>query len=494
MPEEIPKNFKILLGAFQILLVFAYLGFTEYSENATAEIGTNDNAELGEAQISQSYPEFMDVHVMIFIGFGYLMTFLKKYGFGAVSLNYMIAAVAFEWGIIIEGIMIHIFAETFGDPIKLDVGHLFSGDFAAATVLITFGGVLGKVSPTQLLFICIVELIFYALNAQILLTSLEVADIGGTMVIHMFGAYFGLACSYMVSPKASFTSEKNGSVVTSDLFSMIGAVFLFIFWPSFVGALATGNARNRAMLNTTLCIVASTVTAFFASQWLRKGKFDMVDVQNATLAGGVTIGAIADMALTPAVAILVGIAAGGLSCFGYAKIQPYLEEKWGVHDTCGINNLHGMPSILGGIFSVFGALNANADSYGSAAGVGIVFAGMVDGDKFVKTETEQALAQVAGVVVTLVISIVSGLITGWLANYSIFEPITDELDVFEDSYAFGVPDEYVCGVPNGDIEYGEKAQVFGSSYEMSAPKKPKEPCSPGGTPLSLVPKEVNNML
>jgi len=248
------------------------------------------------------------------------------------------------------------------------------------------------------------------------------------------------------------------------------------------------------MLNTTLCIVASTVTAFFASQWLRKGKFDMVDVQNATLAGGVTIGAIADMALTPAVAILVGIAAGGLSCFGYAKIQPYLEEKWGVHDTCGINNLHGMPSILGGIFSVFGALNANKDSYGSAAGVGIVFAGMVDGDKFVKTEAEQALAQIAGVVVTLVISIVSGLITGWLANYSIFEPITDELDVFEDSYAFGVPDEYVCGVPNGDIEYGEKAQVFGSSYEMSAPKKPKEPCSPGGTPLSLVPKEVNNML
>lgn len=31
-----------------------------------------------------NYPLYQDVHVMIFIGFGFLMTYLGKYGFSAV--------------------------------------------------------------------------------------------------------------------------------------------------------------------------------------------------------------------------------------------------------------------------------------------------------------------------------------------------------------------------------------------------------------------------
>ena len=40
---------------------------------------------------------FQDVHVMIFIGFGFLMTFLKKYGLSAVSLNMLCAVVCLHW-------------------------------------------------------------------------------------------------------------------------------------------------------------------------------------------------------------------------------------------------------------------------------------------------------------------------------------------------------------------------------------------------------------
>jgi len=275
------------------------------------------------------------------------------------------------------------------------------------------------------------------------------------------------------------SSEKNGSVVTSDLFSMIGAVFLFVFWPSFVGALATGNARNRAMLNTLLCIMSSTIGAFFSSQWLRGGKFDMVDVQNATLAGGVTIGAIADMNLGPAAAMAVGVAAGLLSCYGYVKVQPWLETKYGLSDTCGINNLHGMPSILGGLFSILGALNATTKNYGSAAGIATVFGAMADENGVITRSTEeQALAQVGGIVVTLGISIVTGLVTGWLVKKKVFEPISVENDFFEDSYAFGVPDEYVCGVSNEDVESGD-SETFSpmTSVELAPSRK-----TPPGTP------------
>ena len=40
---------------------------------------------------------------MIFIGFGFLMTFLKKYGLSAVSLNMMIAVICLQWATLVIG-------------------------------------------------------------------------------------------------------------------------------------------------------------------------------------------------------------------------------------------------------------------------------------------------------------------------------------------------------------------------------------------------------
>ena len=48
---------------------------------------------------------FQDVHVMIFIGFGFLMTFLKKYGLSAVSLNMMVSALCIQWTILVSGFL-----------------------------------------------------------------------------------------------------------------------------------------------------------------------------------------------------------------------------------------------------------------------------------------------------------------------------------------------------------------------------------------------------
>ena len=50
-----------------------------------------------------SFAAFQDVHVMIFIGFGFLMTFLKKYGLSAVSLNMMIAVICLQWATLVIG-------------------------------------------------------------------------------------------------------------------------------------------------------------------------------------------------------------------------------------------------------------------------------------------------------------------------------------------------------------------------------------------------------
>lgn len=53
--------------------------------------------------------------------------------------------------------------------------------------------------------------------------------------------------------------------------------------------LAPGNSQHRVILNTICSQMASCVTAFIVSRCLRGGKFEMEDIQNATVAGGVAI-------------------------------------------------------------------------------------------------------------------------------------------------------------------------------------------------------------
>merc|ERR1719158_1949670 len=125
------------------------------------------------------------------------------------------------------------------------------------------------------------------------------------MFVHTFGAYFGLALAWALGhgarTRASLKGHpKNESTKTSDMFAMIGTLFLWMFWPSFNGALASESQQHRVIINTLLSLCACCVSAFSFSMLLRhEGKFEMEDIQNATLAGGVAVGSSADLVIQP---------------------------------------------------------------------------------------------------------------------------------------------------------------------------------------------------
>lgn len=42
---------------------------------------------------------------MIFIGFAFLMTFLKKYGYSASAFNLLVAALVIQWAFLAKGVL-----------------------------------------------------------------------------------------------------------------------------------------------------------------------------------------------------------------------------------------------------------------------------------------------------------------------------------------------------------------------------------------------------
>ena len=396
--------------AFQALLFIGYYLFTDYSNEATGTINGSVSND-----INKYYPFFQDVHVMIFIGFGYLMTFLKKYAFTSIGYTFLIGSFIIQYSILVNGLFHNIFMNHY-EKIYLNIESLISGDFTVGAILISFGALLGKLSLSQLFFMSIIEVILYSVNESIGVIKYQAVDMGGSMYVHTFGAYFGLAVSYVVSNNKKLLNNKDESSDTnSDTFAMIGTLFLWMFWPSFNGALASGNSQHRVVINTILSLTSSCMASFAISKYLRKNKFNMVDIQNATLAGGVAVGSSADLVIGPSFSMLIGMIAGIVSTFGYNKLQPWLYKTYNLHDTCGVNNLHGIPGIIGGLSGAISALFTSDELYGD--NIQNVFPAM-DGTR---SNKEQGLYQLLALLTTISISISGGLLTGKILNMRIFQ-------------------------------------------------------------------------
>lgn len=404
-PQSIIRETGVLFS-LQIISIILYAVFTDYSQEASGIKHKNSNT------INNYYPFFQDVHVMIFIGFGFLMTFLKKYAHSSLGFNFYLASLCIQFSILINGFFHNLFANNW-HKIYLNIESLITGDFAAGAILITFGALLGKLNLIQLVVVALSELVFYSINESIGVVKFKAVDMGGSMYVHTFGAYFGLAVSYIISDKKKLENNQanNSSNYNSDIFAMIGTIFLWIYWPSFNGALAVGNSQHRVVINTVLSLSNSCLTAFLISKLLRpRHKFNMIDIQNATLAGGVAVGSSADLVISPYGSLIIGLIAGLISVCGYIYLQPILE-KYNIHDTCGVHNLHGIPGLIGGIGGAISASVVPDNLYGD--NISKIFPGRGSN----RNAAAQGLFQLAALTTTLSISILSGLLTGLLVKY-----------------------------------------------------------------------------
>ena len=427
---------------WEFIMIALFVLFVRY-DSKTVRPATADPTAAKDLVQSQ-YPLFVDVHVMIFVGFGYLMTFLRRNMYMSVGMTFILACLCIQWYILCAGFWESVFdrhGTGHWEYINLSITSLIKADFCAGAVLITFGVVIGKTSPAQMCMVAIIETIFFAL-LEVICLEWGIADIGGSMLIHEYGAFFGIALALIIGAHKAKASSDNTAVYHSDLFAMIGTLFLWMYWPSFNGALGSADQQARAIINTLFSMTGSALAGFIGSHMFRgRLRFEMVDIQNATLAGGVAMGSAADMALTPGASIAIGFIAGIVSVFGFVYISPFLESKIGLHDTCGVVNLHGIPSLLGGSASVIAARLATLNTY--KASLGVTFPKRADGMGGPRTALDQALMQLAFMGLVLGVALVLGFLTGVLVAKNSLFTLVEEHYLFRDDKFFFTPSEEI---------------------------------------------------
>ena len=169
-------------------------------------------------------------------------------------------------------------------------------------------------------------------------------------------------------------------------------------------------------MNTIISLTGSCLATFVVSALIRE-KFNMEDILNATLAGGVAIGAPAGVTANPAASMVVGILAGAISVLCYKFLTTKLEEWVNLYDTCGVNNLHGIPGILGGLSSAviivaYGNIPLTDPTQISQLG----FYSALTADGAQRNFQSQALFQIAGTFSSMAMGILFGFAAGLICR------------------------------------------------------------------------------
>jgi ammonium transporter Rh len=340
-------------------------------------------AETATRQVEQ-YNFSIHILAMLLVGFGFLMVFVRNYGYSATTGTYLVVALGIPLYLALRATGV-ISAEALA-PGTIRV--LLLAEFACAAGLIAMGAVLSRLRLFQYAILTAILVPAYMLNEWLVLEgglgeTKGFVDAAGSVSIHAFGAYFGLGMAAILTRPRQLDQPLE-SDATSDRFSMLGSMVLWLFWPSFCSAMVPPEQMPQTVINTILALCGATLATYGFSALLRRGKPSFGDMANASLAGGVCIGATCNLVSAPG-AFLIGLVAGTLCVVGYVLVQPRLLAYLGVADTCGVHNLHGMPGVLGGLVAIL-------------------------------VVPACAKAQLIGIVVTVALALLTGALCGWVVR------------------------------------------------------------------------------
>ena len=223
----------------------------------------------------------------------------------------------------------------------------FQGTFAAITIAIASGSVIGRMKfSTWLIIVALWGLVVYAPVAHMvwggdgaLLFDAGALDFAGGTVVHMNGGLAGLVFAILLGKRSGYL--KQAMKPYSILFTAAGAALLWFGWYGFNAGSAFGaNAiAGVALLTTTVATAAAGMT-WLLIEWIIFKKPTLLGIASGIVAGLV--------AITPAAgfvsiggSFIVGIGGSVIGFFGVVTLKKIFKyddslDAFGIHFLAGL--------------------------------------------------------------------------------------------------------------------------------------------------------------
>lgn len=323
----------VILGLIAGALIFIDIGL---SSNVMGDDLVTGGDVFGEVV---KYGKNMDIWFMTMM-VAFLMIFIRKFEWGTALAVLLSAAGSF---------LAYAAIQQFFFDAAWNQDLMIGGAVCAITIVIGIGVFLGLCKMWQYLLVGILFAPAYVLLEYVLgngLFGLNAIDPGGSMLVHMCAAYFGIGVAVVLAEKRSW-EEPMYSSTHSVTFVWLGSMLLWVLWPSFVTALANPADQTWGMITCYMAGFGSILASYFVTT-ICQGKVNPLIFTYAMLAGPVAIGSPL-FHVGPWGALLVGVVAGVVSTLSFIYLQPVVCKLMGTVDMMGVHNLHGMAGWVGAL-------------------------------------------------------------------------------------------------------------------------------------------------
>lgn len=314
-------------------------GFLALITFASADAFAFDNTLL-MAPAGIQFGMFLDIWFMLML-VAFLMIFIKKFEWGTCLAVLFSAAGSY---------LAYMAIQEFYFDRAWSLEGMINAVICAITVVIAIGCFLGLVKMWQYLLVgvCFAPMYVFIQENMVWLGT-SVTDPGGSILVHMCAAYFGLGVAFGIHDKRALDDPMKTSK-HSITFVWLASMLLWMLWPSFVCSLLAPEDVTTGAMTCYMAGIGSVLSAYLVCQIVQK-KVNPLIYTYAMLAGPVAIGAPL-LLVGPWAALLTGIIAGAVSALAFIFLQPWLAEKTSTMDVMGVHNLHGVGGWIGVIVSV----------------------------------------------------------------------------------------------------------------------------------------------
>lgn len=331
----------IIVAVALMAVTGEFNGVAEIASSISNGISPNEQLQFGKN---------LDIWFMLML-VAFLMIFIRKFEWGVCLAVLLSAAGSF----VIYLALVTLIPVNGAIPYEVwDQSLLINAVICAITVVIAIGVFLGTCKMWQYFLVGVLfAVVYYVVQYYIMGTLSEkifggfATDPGGSILVHMCAAYFGLGVALGIREKRAF-NEPMYTTTHSVTFVWLASMLLWMLWPSFVTSLLAPSQITWGTITCYMAGMGSLISTYVVCMAIQ-GKVNPLIYTYAMLCGPVAIGAPL-LSVGPWGALLIGLIAGAVSALCFIYLQPWLCSKLGVLDVMGVHNLHGVGGWMGAIF------------------------------------------------------------------------------------------------------------------------------------------------